>query len=105
MELIISYYSLTIFAPYLKQRIEKVKLDRNRVERNSRVNYEMVPLLLLIVICVFGGLGERVRAADGFVFACADIRLHATVGVGSLDLRDALCFVTQRRILRFLESG
>lgn len=104
MKLVVLYFSPTVFAP-IKQRTDKVKLDRNRiVERNSRVNYEMVPLLL-IVICVFGGFGERVRAADGFVFACADIRLHATVGVGPLDLRDPFCFVAQRRILRFLESG
>lgn len=63
----------------------------------------MVPLVL-IVVCVFGGFGERVRAADGFVFACADIRLHATAGICPLGLRDPFCFLPQRWILCILES-
>lgn len=56
---------------------------------------EMVPLVLIVVCCVFGGFGERVRAADGFVFACADVRLHATAGIGALGLRDPFRFLAQ----------
>lgn len=63
---------------------------------------DMVPLVL-IVVCVFGGFGERVRAADGFVFAYADIRLHATTGICPLGLRDPFCLLPQRWILRVLE--
>lgn len=63
-----------------------------------------VLLLVLIVVCVFGDFGQRVRAADGFVFACADVRLHATVGISPLDLRVTFRLVAQRRILCFLES-
>lgn len=65
--------------------------------------YKLVPLVL-IVVCVFGGFGERVRAADGFVFACADIRLHATAGICPLGLRDPFCFLPQRWIVCILES-
>jgi len=48
---------------------------------------------------------ERVRAADGFVFACADIRLHAAAGIGPMDLRKSLCLVAQRRFICILEPG
>ena len=57
--------------------------------------YREVILLVLIVVCVFGGFGERVRAADGFVFAYADIRLHATAGICPLGFRDPICFLPQ----------
>jgi hypothetical protein len=43
-------------------------------------------------------------AADGFVFACADVRLHAAVGVGSLGLGHALRLLPQRRLLRIRQS-
>lgn len=76
---------------------------RIEVKPNGTAGFicEMVSLVL-IVVCVFGVFGER--AADGFVFACADIRLHATAGIGSLDLREPFRLVAQRRVLRILES-
>lgn len=77
------------------------------------------PCLFFSLTCrlfvrVFGGFGERVcvlhaglltdtrptAAADGFVFACADICLHAAAGVGALGHGVALRLLPQRRLLR-----
>lgn len=49
---------------------------------------ELVFLLLtvvVVVVCVFGGFGDRVYAADGFIFACTDLHLKKSTGMGLLD--------------------
>lgn len=89
---------------YERKDIMGLKWFGCRWVNNVLTLWSWYTVLVLIVVCVFGGFGERVRAADGFVFACADIRLHATAGICPLDLRESFRFLAQRWIVRVLES-
>lgn len=51
-------------------------------------------LTVVVVVCVFGGFGERVCAADGFIFACTDLHLEKSTGMRLLDHRGPICFVS-----------